>query len=243
MKKAKFCFLDLNGVTIPTEDIFVSEYSKILLGLGIPHNISELQEITEKISTQFTNPHPLQVILKLNKHYKIAKSPYYIYNAIKVGLQLKKGIKNELATTDISHGVGGLLTCTKQLNIPTALVTNLPNKMINILHQNQNTKDIMNLFTTIITEKDGRKKPHPDLYISALKKVNQQNNPQHGIGIEDTLAGMRALFEADIGTRVHYFPPHKRRNLTEFDKASLRGIEKIATHQVKCLSEISLYID
>ncbi|MDU2266657.1 HAD family phosphatase [Clostridium celatum] len=185
IEKAKAVIFDMDGVLFDTENVYLDVWSKVFekYGYTMTKEIysSVLGTGRENVKKTFLNYFGND--LPIDAMYKEKDENLAI--AIDKGVPLKKGA-NEL------------LIYLKENKYKIALATSATrNRALQQLGQ----ADIEKYFDAIVTKDDIKEtKPNPEIFLKAAKKLFM--SPNDCIVIEDSSAGIKAAFNAEI-TSIH----------------------------------------
>lgn len=185
IEKAKAVIFDMDGVLFDTENVYLDVWSKVFekYGYTMTKEIysSVLGTGRENVKKTFLNY--FRNDLPIDAMYKEKDENLAI--VIDKGVSLKKGA-NEL------------LIYLKENKYKIALATSATrNRALQQLGQ----ADIEKYFDAIVTKDDIKEtKPNPEIFLKAAKKLFM--SPNDCIVIEDSSAGIKAAFNAEI-TSIH----------------------------------------
>ena len=185
IEKAKAVIFDMDGVLFDTENVYLDVWSKVVekYGYTMTKEIysSVLGTGRENVKKTFLNYFGND--LPIDAMYKEKDENLAI--VIDKGVSLKKGA-NEL------------LIYLKENKYKIALATSATrNRALQQLGQ----ADIEKYFDAIVTKDDIKEtKPNPEIFLKAAKKLFM--SPNDCIVIEDSSAGIKAAFNAEI-TSIH----------------------------------------
>ena len=209
----KAVVFDMDGVLINSEPLWQEEERKVFGSLGIeltPH----MQEATYGLAPKEMVEHWYNYKPWNGKSHEDVK-----------GELLKRVITRVMNGIQPMDGVVNILDLFKGKGLKIGLASSSPMNMIEAVTK---SLGISNYFDVLCTAEDeGHAKPHPAVYISAIKKLNVR--PANTMAIEDSFLGILSAKAARmkvlaVPDKTHFDEPKfviadlKLPSLQEFDK-------------------------
>lgn len=173
---------DFDGLLVDTEIISYEIYHQILDKHGF---VFTKEEYTQYYSEKTDTLNAENII----KHYHL---PYTIEELLQMTFELEEKISSK--GVKLKPGAKELLAYLKANHYHIALATSsFKKRAVNILQEH----DILKYFDTCVFLEDVKhSKPHPEIFLKALEKLNVSN--KNAIVLEDSENGIKAAINAKI---------------------------------------------
>ena len=220
----KAVIFDLDGVLIDSLPFHYASYVRLYSQLGIKYPFKEF--VSRDITAGAMNTIPRV----LKEHGKNSREIKNIINKRKIDFRRLVGEKNMLMHNYPIKLYGGVLPLLKQLeknHYKLAVASGGTHYFVHfILRKNK----IQKYFSAVVTGQDHvKKKPHPDIFLKAAKKLHVR--PNECLVIEDAHDGVAAAKRAGMKVIGHYVPKYKQ-DLSRADKI-VGNMRKIDTSKIR----------
>lgn len=193
----KAILIDLDGTLVDTTPALYQVYLKFLKRYG--------HEGKEKEFESLIGPSIEEIVVILKKKYELKESAEELATMY-VTLIMLQGFEG----TKLFPGVQEFLDEAKKNGLKLAVVTSGTPDLVKTCLE---PLGVYKTFDLIVTSQDVKQsKPHPDIYVEALKKLKIE--PSEAMAIEDSEAGAQAAKNA--GLKV-FFITHGKKQLAEFE--------------------------
>ena len=223
MSTTKAIIFDLDGVLIDSLPIHYKSYVKLYSKYGIKYSFDEF--ITKDITAGAMNVIPRV----LKEHGKDNKKIEAILKEGKKGFRRLWKEKNEKTSRMIIQLHSGALPLIKSLKkdgYKLAVASGGTTFFVNhMLRKNK----IRKYFSAVVTGENARKKPNPDIFLKAARKLGIP--PRNCLVIEDAKDGVTAAKRAKMKVIGHYQPKY-RQDLSRADKV-VKSMSKINVKMIQ----------
>ncbi len=179
MKKA--LLIDLDGTLIDTHPALYDVYNKFLAQYGKKGTREEFESLI--------GPSIEEIVAVLKKKHQLSPTVEELANYY-ISIMMFQGFQG----TALLPGAKETLDQLKNKGMKLALVTSGTKSLVN---QCLEPLKLTNYFDLVVTSEEVKKsKPHPDLYITALKKLSLK--PGEAFAIEDSPAGAESATQAGV---------------------------------------------
>lgn len=213
----KAVIFDLDGVLIDSLPSHYKSYVKLYAQFGVKYSFREF--VNRDITAGAMNAIPRV----LKEHGKDSREIELVLKDRKKSFRKLLKEKNQImegTPVMLNGGVLALLKSLKKNGYKTAVASGGTRFFV---HHTLKNNGIRKYFDTVVTGEDARRKPHPDIFLKAAKRLHVP--PHNCLVVEDSHDGIAAACRAKMKSIGHYQPRY-RQDLSRADKV-VRSMNKI----------------
>lgn len=225
MAAIKAVIFDLDGVLIDSLPVHYKSYVHLYAQYGIKYTFDEF--VRKDITAGAMNAIPRV----LEEHGKDSKEVETILRHRKKSFRKLLRQKNQIMDgipIKLNPGVLTLLKSLKNNGYKTAVASGGTHFFVHHVLRNNG---IRKYFDAVVTGEGARRKPHPDIFLKAAKKLRIK--PRECLVIEDSHDGVAAAKRAKMKAIGHYQPQYEQ-DLSQADKV-VRRMNKINVNMIEKL--------
>ena len=184
IRNIKALILDMDGIIVDTEPIHINSFRVLIDELGFNYTEDFLNSLVG-----FSVENNIETILKKNNHFS--------ENAKQNSVKKRESIYLDLLTSSSIKpidGVYNIIKICKRKNLKLALASSSSNEQVSTILKLTELDYAIDIIVN--GDEVRKKKPAPDIYLKAIKRLNFQ--PNDCLAVEDSPAGILSAKSAGL---------------------------------------------